>query len=361
LFSGANEQGSRDVGCVPDYLPGYRSVNDSEARNDFQKIWQADLPEEPGYYLRDLAAAIRSKKVSSLHIIGDSPNFTNGEMGDFINALESLDFLVVHSTFENELTRLADVVLPSATFADKDGTYTNMERRVQMLNSVLGPKGDEETDWWIISQIAGRMGAKGFVYSSAEEVFQEIRDTVRLYKGISYDRLRDNGIQWPCLEEGDAGTPTLYEGDWGNQKLRLSAIEISEVSDLSETDYPLVLAKGRVLHQDERPAEVSLKGKRNVISRDEVVEMNRLDASNLGITEGERVEVVSSKRQRLSGLVRFTSPYEGLVCTTELFGHIATELEQSADPDPILKLEELPLVAVRVEKTSSVNDEDHLT
>ena len=258
----------------------------------------------------------------------------------------------MHSTFENELTRLADVVLPSATFADKEGTYTNMERRVQILNPVLGPKGDEETDWWIISQIANRMGEKGFAYASSEEVFQEVRDTVYLYKGISYDRLKDDGIQWPCLEEEDAGTPTLYEGGWGNQKPRLSAIEVPGESNLSDIDYPLVLAKGRVLHQDHRLVEVSLKGKRNVISRDEVVEMNKLDAHNLGITEGERVEIVSSKRQRLSGLVQFTGSHKGVVYTTALFGEIATELDQSTDPDPILKLEELPLVAVRVEKTS---------
>lgn len=354
LFGGANEQGSRDVGCVPDFLPGYRSVNDFEARNSFQEIWQVDLPEKPGYSLNQLENAIRSKKITSLQIIGDSPNFTNGEIGDFINALELLDFLVVHSTFENELTRRADVVLPSATFADKEGTYTNMERRVQILNPVLGPKGDEETDWWIISQIANRMGAKGFSYTSSEEVFQEICDSVHLYKGISYDRLKNDGIQWPCLEEGDSGTPTLYEGGWGDQRPRLSPIEVLDSpDDVSGTDYPLVLAKGRVLHQDQRPAGVSLKDKRNVISRDEVVEMNSLDARNLGITEGERVEIISSSRQRLSGLVQFTGSHKGVVYTTALFGEIVTELDQSTDPDPILKLEELPLVAVRVEKASS--------
>ena len=139
------------------------------------------------------------------------------------------------------------------------------------------------------------MGAKGFSYTSSEEVFQEICDSVHLYKGISYDRLKNDGIQWPCLEEGDSGTPTLYEGGWGDQRPRLSPIEaLDRADDLSGTDYPLVLAKGRVLHQDQRPAGVSLKDKRNVISRDEVVEMNSLDARNLGITEGERVEIMQA-------------------------------------------------------------------
>ena len=199
LFTGANEQGARDVGCIPDLLPGYRQPNDDGHRKQVSDAWNSDIPSSPGIGVRELAGAVDSGLVKAVHVIGDSPNFTNGELGHFKAALSNAEFVVAHATFENDVTELADVVLPSQTFAERSGTYTNLERRVQLLRPALGPKGDEEADWRIISQIASRMDADGFSYKDESEIFDELNNLISIYGGITYDRIQAGGIHWPCL------------------------------------------------------------------------------------------------------------------------------------------------------------------
>ena len=349
LYPGANEQGSRDVGCVPDYLPGHRPVADQAARRLHQQAWGAEVPAGTGLALKDIAPAIRRGQLKALHVIGDSSNFTNGQLGDFIDSLKGLEFLVVQDTFASELTDNADVVLPSATFAEKDGTYTNMERRVQFLRPALGPKGDEEADWRIISQIARRMGAGGFDHQDVESVFDEVNNLVDTYGGISYQRLQSGGLQWPCLAADMADTPVLYVDRVEGRRFNLSGMKMPVASKRGDSEYPFLLARGRLLHQADRTMEIGKVGNLNAIQRDEVLEFHEEDADALGISDGEWVEVVSS-RETLRGVVRLSSPHKGLISTTGLFGQLATELDRTDVPDPMLKVEGLPLVPVRVEK-----------
>ena len=158
LYPGANEQGARDVGCVPDYLPGYQRTADEDARRRLQQAWDVEIPSTRGLGIAEIAPAIRRGSLKALLIVGDSPNFTNGELSGFMEALKELEFLVVLDTFPSELTELADAVLPVSTFAEKEGTYTNMERRVQLLRPALGTRGDGEAEWRIIGQVAGAHG-----------------------------------------------------------------------------------------------------------------------------------------------------------------------------------------------------------
>ena len=350
LYPGANEQGSKDVGCVPNYLPGYRPAADKDARALLQRAWDGQrLPSRQGLALKDIATAIGKGQIKALVLIGDSPNFTNGELGDFVEALKGLEFLVVQDTFAGELTEVADVVLPSATFAEKEGTYTNMERRVQLLRPVLGPKGDEEADWRIISQIARRMGAGGFDHQDAEGVFDELNNVVSIYGGITYERLQLGGLQWPCLAADMEGTAVLYEDQANSHRAKLQEMTMPEAPVHEDADYPFLLARGRLLHDADRTMEIEVVGKRNLVQRDEILELHEDDALTLGVSEGEWIEVVSS-RQRLQGVVRLSSPHKGLISTTGLFGRLAAELDSSEAPDPMLKVEGLPLVPVRVEK-----------
>ncbi len=350
LFTGANEQGSKDVGCSPDHLPGYASVSDSRAVERFQRAWKADIPSIEGLGIKDIADAIREGKVKALQVIGDSPNFTNGELGDFIEALKGLDFLLVQDTFPGALTELADVVLPSATFATKDGTYTNMERRVQLLRPALGPKGEEEADWRIICQIAGRMGAQGFDYENVEAVFDEINDRVQIYGGITYGRLQAGGFQWPCLAADMADTPVLYSGGMETHRAKLTVMKLSEPPAHDNADYPFLLARGRVLHQPGRDLQIESVDSRNSLKRDEVIELHEEDARELGVSEGEWVEVVHSQG-RIRGVVRLSNPQRGLISTTSLFGELITELEASESPDPMMNVPGLPLTPARIERT----------
>ena len=349
LYPGANEGGARDVGCVPDCLPGYEQVSDPAARSRFEQIWGASLPSAPGLGVRELAAAIRGGQVRSMLISGNSVNFANGQAGDLLGALEELDFLVVADTFASELTELADVVLPASTFADRDGTITNLERRVQLVRPAVGSKGDEEADWRIISRIARRMGASGFDHESTEQVFREMCDAVEIYAGMSYQRLQDGGLQWPCLAADMADTPVLYAANGLDRKALLSAMSMPDVQAHADPAYPLLLARGRLLHDDNRPVEIELVGKRNEIRRPDVIELHPEDAGALGVVEGEWISVVSSAAV-LRGEARLTGPQKGLASTTALFGQMATELEQSDKPAPMLMVDGLPLVPVRVER-----------
>ncbi len=352
LFTGANEQGARDVGCVPDLLPGYRHTDDERHRLRVSEAWNADVPASPGIGVRELAGAVASGLVKAVHIIGDSPNFTNGELGHFKAALSSAEFVIAHATFENDVTELADVVLPSQAFTERVGTYTNLERRVQLLRPALGPKGDEEADWRIISQIASRMDAQGFDYNDESEVFDELNNLVSTYGGITYGRIQAGGIHWPCLATDMADVAILYQKSQTARKLSLAPMSLSVVPDHEDEEYPFMLAHGRVLHQPDEDIEIIQINGKNAIQRDETIQLHPEDAADLGIAEGDWVEAVSS-RGRAAGIAELTGPQRGLVSITTLFGDLITALVQSEDPDPMLNVPTLPLTPVQIVKLTA--------
>ncbi len=352
LFTGANEQGARDVGCVPDLLPGHRQLADERRRQRVSDAWNADIPSAPGIGVRETADAVNSGNVSALHIVGDSPNFTNRELGDFSAALDSAEFVIAHSTFENDVTELADVVLPSQTFAERTGTYTNLERRVQLLRPALGPKGDEEADWRIIAQIAARMDAPGFDYDDETQIFDELNNLIPIYGGVTYGRLQAGGVQWPCLASDMADTPILYHEPQAASDLKLAPMSMSAVPQRQDDDYPFVLAHGRVLHQPDEDIEIIQIDGRNAIRRDETIQMHPEDADALDIAEGDWVEAISV-RGRAAGIADLTGPQRGIVSMTTLFGDLITALVRSELPDPMLSVPTLPLTPVRIVKLTA--------
>ena len=351
LFLGANEQGSKDVGCQPEYLPGYQAVGDDDARGRLGQAWSANLPVEAGVGIRELTEAIESGRVKALHVIGDSPNFTNGELGEFIEAASKLDFLLVQDVFPNELTDIADVVLPSMTFADRDGTYTNIERRVQLLNPALGPKGDEDADWRILCQIAKRIGAEGFDYPSAEAVFDEFAGLWEPYGGISYSRLRRETLQWPCPASDTPGTTVLYEEYLQSNKIALAPMTFVEPPVHTDEVHPFVLARGRVLNQPERSPSIQEVRGRNLIERDDTVVVHPGDAAALGINDGDEVHVMY-EGGGFYGRASLGDTQRGLLSVTTLFGQMITDIERDRSPDPMLKIDGLPLVAASIVKVA---------
>ena len=351
LFLGANEQGSKDVGCSPGFLPGYHAVADDEARGRIAQAWSADLPTREGVDVRGLTEAIESGRVKALHVIGDSPNFTNGELGALIKATEKLEFLLVQDVFPNELTEIADVVLPSMTFADRDGTYTNIERRVQLLNPALGPKGDEDTDWRIICQIASRIGGQGFDFANSEAVFDEYAGLWEPYAGITYGRLRRETLQWPCPAADMPGTPVLYAEYLQSNKIALSPMTFVEPPSLGDETHPFVLARGRVLNQPQRPIEIQEVRGRNLVERDDFVEVHPDDAMSLGIGEGDEVHVMHPGGG-FYAKAALTGTQRGMLSLTTLFGQLITDIERDRSPDPMLKIDGLPLVPASIVKVA---------
>jgi predicted molibdopterin-dependent oxidoreductase YjgC len=195
------------------------------------------------------------------------------------------------------------------------------------------------------------MGAAGFDHQDAESVFDEINGLVRNYGGMTFERLRSGGLQWPCLAVDMADTPLLHADDGGGHKLKLVRMTLAEHQPHGDPEYPYLLAKGRVLHQSDRTMEIGKSGKRNQIRRDEVLELHEDDARALGVEAGDWVEAVSAGNT-VRGVVQLTSPHKGLIATTALFGQLVSELDASKEPDPMLKVDGLPLVPVRVEKVA---------
>ncbi len=347
LFPGANEQGAKDVGCSPDRLPGYRPVEDADVRTVFGELWGAAIPEAEGLGVRDVVAAIEDGRIKALHVLGDSATFTNGQIGEFMAALEKLELLIVHDTAPNDLTELAHVVLPATTFAEKNGTYTNMERRVQLLRPAIGPRGEEEPDWRILCWIARELGGEGFDYESSEDVFREISELADIYAGIGYADLGVNGLQWPRADAETNGTPITNTQSGEQAKPRMEAMSLVQPPPRFEAG--LYLAKGRLLHDNDRPMTVVKNNGSPYVEREEIVELHESDAAALGISDGDSV-VATTSSESIRGAARLTSPHPGLVAVTGLFADVVTAAHDSTDPDPMLKIPGLPLERVEVAK-----------
>ena len=349
LLTGANDQGSRDVGCAPDFLPGHRNLTSEQGRQRVADAWNAQIPPFRGVGALDITSAINDGKVKALQVISNNPNFTNGELGDFLEAAKSLEFLVVQDTFSSELTEIADVVLPSQTFAERRGTYTNLERRVQLLRPALGVKGDGEADWRTICQIAQRMGASGFDYTEEDPIFDELNNIVRVYGGLSYGRLEAEGLQWPCLAADMVDTPYLYERTFETRKAKLINMTLADAEYPMDSQYPLLLAHGRVLHQPDVDIDIVELNNKNSINRQETIKVHPDDARTLGISEGDWIEVVAAG-STIEGAASLTGHQPGIVNVTTLFGELISELEANSSSDPLLHISTLPLTPVKVAK-----------
>ena len=378
MRQGANEQGAWDVGCLPDRLPGYGHVSDDAARQAIGTAWGCTLPAQPGLDLRSALDAASAGRVKAMMVIGDHANFTNGKLGDGITALDTLEFLVVHDTFMSPAAERADVVLPRVTFAEKDGTFTNLERRVQRLKPALqSPAAEARPESWLICELARRMNATGFHYHSAEAVMDEIALLVPTYSGISYQRLEqegglvlrtnlespqptqvlyssreDRGIQWPCTKDDSSSTATLYATGFPMGKADPVTPEFRAAQALPDPEFPVWLVPGRVLLQRDTQMQV-VKGRRNQIIREDWVDLNPEDAAAWSIAEGEPVEVLTAGH-RLAAMARLVeSVPSGVVATTKLFGQLAVDLQASEELDPASKVPGLDISAARVVKVGA--------
>ena len=360
---GANDQGAWDVGCVPDRLPGYRWVSDPADRKAVELEWGAPVPETPGLRLAQMAEASREGSLKAALVIGDSANFTNGRIGDALNALASLDFLVVCDTFLTPLAERADVVFPRSPFVEKDGTYTNLERRVQRIESATRAAGGDKVEGarpegWLLTQLAQRLKPDVFPCLTPSETMDEIARVAPIYGGISHRRLdregslvlrtqlespqptqvlyagrQRRGLQWPCPDPGHPGTPVLYSSGFGDSKAVPLTPSLSSSPAGFSDDFPLWFTPGRVLLQQDREMEV-VKGKRNRIKREEWVEVNPDDASRLGFIEGDKV-IVQTRDGQVPGVARLNhSVPQGTVSSTMLFGQLVIDMQSSEEFDP---------------------------
>ncbi len=378
---GANEQGAWDVGCIPNRLPGGRSPTNERLRSELEEILDCALPAGRGRGVGACLGAVRAGGIKAMILVGDSPNFSNGAIGDSLEALGNLDFLVVMDTFMSPAAEFADVVLPRCTFAEKDGTYTNMERRIQRLKpTVSGCFEESKPESWLFTRLAGLLGVSGLDFPDAGAVMDEIALVTPTYAGVSYQRMESGsrlvlraglespkptqmlytgreyrGLQWPVDGETGADTPVLYSDSFPLGRANLIAPEFRVQETEPDPDYPLWFVPGRVLLQTDRETQVSEdpKTRRNRIDRDEVVEVNAADAVSHSIENGDAV-TLETRHGELSGVARINPALpSGVVAVTGLFGELAVELQESSVPNPMAGTPGLRVAPARLAKVAA--------
>ncbi len=351
-----NGQGCGDAGCIPDSLPGYQGYENALPR--FEEWWGASLPQSPGLKATDMVEQIASGAVKAMYIVGETPLLSEPNLHHATGLFRSLEFLVVQDLFMHETAELAHVVLPACSFAEKDGTFTNSERRVQRVRAAIPPVGQSRADWEIVAEIARRMAADAgadagqFEYDSAQSVFEEMARLVPFLRGITYERLEAGGIQWPCPEPGHPGTRYLYGESFPRGKgVFVPVRQRTYGEEQPDSEYPLVLNTGRVLyHWHGGTITRRVAGLLERLSVLPVV-VHPDDAGAVGVSDGDEV-VLMSRRGRLSGQAVVgdeVQPGQVFVPFLKLQESSANFLTNNVyDPDS--RIPEYKLCAVRLEK-----------
>ena len=344
-----NVQGACDMGCLSNVYPGYQSVTDPAARKKFEAAWGCSLPSGAGLTLTEFFDAAHRKEIRAIYLNGEDPALTDPDTSHVQKALSELEFLVVQDIFLTETARLAHVVLPAASFAEKEGTFTNTERRVQRVRKAIEPVGNSKPDWWITCQIAQRMGAKGFDFKHPSEIMQEIASLTPSYGGISFERLDKGSLQWPCPTLEHPGTPVLHTQLFTRGRGRFIPLEYKGPAELPDDEYPLILSTGRCLYQFHTSMTKYVKGL-NILRGEELVQINPEDALALGINDGDLIKVTSRRGEVTArAMVTDVTPV-GAIWMTFHFAGSPTNLLTNPALDPVSKTPEFKVCAVRVEK-----------
>ena len=344
-----NVQGACDMGCLPGLLPGYRSVGDAAGMSAFEQAWDCSIPAAAGMTTPEMLDRALSGSLKALFIMGENPMMSEPDSSHVAAALDSLELLVCQDIFLNETGRRADVVLPAAAWVEKEGTFTNTERRVQRVRAALTPPGSARSDQELLIALAGAMGAP-WCYGSAEDVFEEIRCLVPQYRGISYKRIASIGLQWPCPDDEHPGTPILHTDGFPCGRALFSAVSPTPPAEVADRDFPFILSTGRILYHYHT---ATMSGRsRALVSRapDAFVEVNPADAEKLGLANGQRVRVVS-RRGAIELFAQITSRCAaGVVFIPFHYSEAAANALTIRARDPVAHIPEVKVCAVRLEK-----------
>lgn len=353
-----NVQGCCDAACLPSHLPGYQGYT-PEVLDSFGAAWGVRPPENTGMALTEMINACLDGSIRAMYLVGENPLLTEPDLHHAKKALSNLDCLVVQELFLHETAELAHVFLPTAAFAEKDGTFTNSERRVQRVRKAIDPPGEARPDWWITSELAKRVAGKlgltsdGFNYTHPAEIFDEMARLVPFLGGISYDRLdREGGIQWPCPTSDHPGTRFLYAESFPIGKATFIPVtQTVEAAELPDPEYPFLLNTGRILyHWHGGTLTTRVKGLLDLAPRLEVA-INSDDARRLGLDKGAPVRLIS-RRGELTGFTQPTDavrPGEVFVPFVKLAESGANILTNAA-LDPLAKIPEYKVCAIRIER-----------
>ena len=363
-----NVQGAGDAGCVPDALPGYQRYT-PDVLEKFQGVWESELPSAEGLRATDMVESILAGDgVRCMYIVGENPLLTEPNLAHAREAITKLDFLVVQDIFMHETAELADVVLPAASFAEKEGTFTNSERRVQRVRQVIPPVGQSRADWEIVQEIALRTSRRlgrsstGFEHGSAASVFDEIASLTPIMAGLSHRRLDEQGgIQWPCPSENHPGTARLYDESFPRGLGKFIPVrQLPPSEEVPDERYPLILNTGRVLYHW-HGGTITRRVDGLVDSWPELrVAIHPSDAARMELVDGEAVWV-ASRRGRLEGVSFVTDDVaEGSIFVpfVRLADSAANWLTNNVY-DEVARIPEYKVCAVSVERASEPGEWRH--
>lgn len=346
-----NVQGGCDMGALPDVLTGYQKVGDKALREKFARAWGVpSLPEAPGLPLTHAMDAAAEGSLKAMFVMGENPMLSDPDQAHARHALESLDLLVVQDIFLSETAALADVVLPAACFAEKDGTFTNTERRVQRVRKAVAPPGEARADWEILCDLAARAGYGGMCYGDPAEVMAEIASLTPIYGGVLFDRLEGHGLQWPCPDAAHPGTPILHRERFTRGLGRFAPVRYRPPAESPDADYPLVLTTGRTYFHWHTG---TMTRRTHLLDREEpvaFVEIAPEDAGRLGVRENDWLAIKSRRgairaRARITGMV-----LPGVVFVPFHFVEGAANVLTNNVLDPESAIPEFKVCAVRLEK-----------
>jgi predicted molibdopterin-dependent oxidoreductase YjgC len=317
-----NVQGTSDVGAMPNVLPGYQLVDDDEARESVEDVWGFEVPDEPGLTNVEISRAA-GDTVQGLYIMGENPVMSEPDGNHVEERLDDLEFVVVQDIFLTETADYADVVLPATTWAERGGTVTNTDRRVQRMRPVEKVHENTRHDLDILTEVGTRLFGEdaGFDFDDPEEVFEELREVCPIYHGMTYDTLGTEGIQWPCYEPGDEGDQFLYEDsfDTDNGLGQIEGVRHQEPKETPDEEYPLILTTARL---EEHYNTGTMSRRSPTLNRqhpENFVDIHPKDAERYGIEDGDEV-TVTSRRGEITVEAHVTEDIkEGVIWTTPHF------------------------------------------
>lgn len=347
----SNVQGACDMGGLVNVFPAYQPVTNPDVRKKFEELWGVEnLDDKIGLTVVEMFNAADEGKVKAIYIMGENPVLSDPNSNHIKHAIKNLDLLIVQDIVLTETAQLATVVFPAPAFAEKDGTVSNTSRRVQRLRKAVEPPGEVKQDYDIIHELARRMGYPNLSPGAPEQIFEEVRKCTPSYAGITYKRLEQNGIQWPCPNEEHPGTAILHKEKFVRGLGLFSICEHLEPAELPDKEYPFILSTGRILYQFHTS---SMSGNSQVLNEkapDNYIEIDPKDADRMKIKGGEYVKVRSRRGEiKLKALIS-NRPFKGSVFIPWHYADSAANLLTIDALDPIAKIPEYKVAAVAIEK-----------
>jgi formate dehydrogenase alpha subunit len=345
-----NVQGACDMGALPNVYTGYQKVADPAVREKMAEAWGTNgLAKSPGLTATEMTDRAHKGEMKALYIIGENLMVSDPNLNHTQKCLENLDFLVVQDIFMTETAQMAHVILPSASFAEKEGTFTNTERKVQRVRKALAPPGQAKEDWKIIQELSSRMGY-AMSYKNSRTIMEEIAQVTPSYCGINYDRLKMRGIHWPCTGTDHPGTPCLHMDEFTCGLGVFHPIEYIPPDEMPDAQFPLYLTTGRVLYQYHTGTMSMKSAGLNEKAPECFVEISPQDARAYDLEDGTTLRVISRRGEIESKAKISENAVEGTIFIP--FHYAAAAANRLTNPalDPTAKIPEFKVCAVRIEK-----------